>query len=226
MGLQHSEQWLPSKSQSRPRAEEKNKPHSRVRTRRLSSRNPKRLAAPPIFFCTSVHATHRHAAHTAALSLSPQYDHQLCPERPWGGQQVPLPLPRPCLWRSSRRARRSIESNLGIMLLLLALPVASVPTVSLLQFLPMLPPVSPGEDAQIAVSVPGSSLSAPVYLPELQTLALIDRGRQVIQTGASSLDALPGGDDVTTQSLLAGSAIATWEAALWQQLCWLILLGS
>ena len=99
------------------------------------------------------------------------------------------------------------------MLLLLALPVASVPTVSLLQFLPMLPPVSPGEDAQIAVSVPGSSLSAPVYLPELQTLALIDRGRQVIQNGASSLDALPGGDDVTTQSLLAGSAIATCGGA-------------
>jgi hypothetical protein len=86
------------------------------------------------------------------------------------------------------------ESSQITMLLAFMHPATSgaAPTVSLLQFLPMLPPLAPGTDAKAALSVPGASFSSPVYLPELDTYALVDRGQQVVQASASSVNALPG----------------------------------
>lgn len=58
-------------------------------------------------------------------------------------------------------------------------PRMGAPTAELLQFLPMMPPIDPGAQARPALKLAGSALSDPVWFPQLNTLALIDRGRQL-----------------------------------------------
>ena len=87
--------------------------------------------------------------------------------------------------------------------------VGTSPSVEMLTFLPMLPPLSPGAAASPSLQVEGAQLSKPVYLPELGSLVLVDRGTQVLQTSASSITALPGGEAISAHALLAGSAIVT-----------------
>ena len=71
----------------------------------------------------------------------------------------------------------------------------------------MIPPLSPGDAATEALSVPGATLSAPIFVPALNALSVVDRGQQLIQSGATVV-ALPG-TEVVAHALLAGSAIAT-----------------
>lgn len=87
----------------------------------------------------------------------------------------------------------------------------TAPTVELLQFLPMLPPLAPGTAASAALSVDGGLLSSPVWMPERGSIALMDRGRQaLLSADAATADVLPsaGGEGVAAHALLGGGALA------------------
>lgn len=65
------------------------------------------------------------------------------------------------------------------MLLPGSLPVSMpLPTVELLQLMPMLPPLAPGTEATPVFSVQDATLYAPVWLPQQGVAVLDDRGSQ------------------------------------------------
>jgi len=76
---------------------------------------------------------------------------------------------------SSPRASPPIGSAAGAM-----------PAVELLQFLPMVPPLTPGASARELLQVPDGQLSEPVWIAEAGALALLDRGQQVLWTSPTA----------------------------------------
>ena len=57
---------------------------------------------------------------------------------------------------------------------------AATPVVELLQILPMMPPLSPGTEAMEAMCIEAGKLTAPVWLESAQSIALLDRGQQLL----------------------------------------------
>lgn len=92
---------------------------------------------------------------------------------------------------------------------------AAAPTVELLQFLPMIPPLAPGTAASAVFRIDGGALSSPVWVAEEQAVAYVDRGQQAL-VRPDSLESLsmPASDaSVSSHALLGGSALATCTGA-------------
>ena len=74
----------------------------------------------------------------------------------------------------------------------------------------MLPPLTPGTEAKAAFRIEGGELSAPVWMPEQQALAFIDRGQQAM-VRPDTIEALPMpalDGSVSAQTLFGGSTLA------------------
>ena len=93
----------------------------------------------------------------------------------------------------------------------------NAPAVELLQFLPMIPPLNPGTTATAALSIPGGSLSAPVWLPEAQALAVLNNDQQaLVRPGEGTIrepESLPlppqSSSAVSAHAILGEGALAT-----------------
>ena len=62
----------------------------------------------------------------------------------------------------------------------------TMPAVELLQFLPMVPPLTPGASARELLQVPNGQMSEPVWVAEAGALALLDRGQQMLWTSPTA----------------------------------------
>ena len=79
--------------------------------------------------------------------------------------------------------------------------------VEMLQFSPMLPPIAPGTKVAAMHDSVGNALRAPVWLPELQSVAVLDGGVQVLLPPAGGASALA--PVAEAHALVGGSALAT-----------------
>ena len=92
---------------------------------------------------------------------------------------------------------------------------AAAPAVEILQFLPMLPPLSPGTVASTALRIENGELSAPVWMPDEEAVAFMDRGQHVLMDRSRNLELLPAATDgaICAHALLGGSMLAACGGA-------------
>ena len=97
-----------------------------------------------------------------------------------------------------------------LSLVLAASHALTVPSVELTQMLPMLPPMDPGAAATARFRLQGMTLSAPAYLSDLETVAVLDKasGSQFLQMGDDTVARLPGDGAVSTQTAFGAAALA------------------
>jgi len=89
--------------------------------------------------------------------------------------------------------------------------IATAPAVELLQLLPMVPPLSPGEAATEVLRVEGAELSAPVWLPSCQSVAVLDRGNQLLLGSQAQAVSLASGVRAHAPLVVAIGGEGRWQ---------------